>query len=613
MIRWIAYMVLIAMPGPGFAALGESEVRQFFDAAFEIQRQTHELAGAVVSVVQDGDVLFKKGYGFADIESRTPADTDQSLFRIASITKTFVWTAVMQLVERGALDLDTDVNAYLDFTIPDAFAEPITLSHLMTHTPGFEESGAGGFRENVEDVVPLGEHLAGHIPRRVRAPGQYLSYSNYGAALAGYIVQRVSGMPWEQFVEQNILEPLSMSNTNVRTPIRGDLEPKLATGYRFSAGDFVAQSYWHSLQGPAGIISSTADDMTRYMLAHLQDGAFEGATILQPETVQRMRRVLHRHHPLAGPMLHGFFQTERNDIVRFGHGGDVNQFHSQMQLVPEHRLGIFVSFNSDPGSRARSNLVSAFFNRFFPVAPPEPIEASAELTATLTEVAGSYTTLRRNHSSFEKMALLVTSLTVSAADGELLLGGQGRISRWIPVAQDVFRAKYGHNHLVAIRGNDGDVTHLVIDQSAFEKLGFWDRPQTHIVFFSIIGIIALLAFLGTGHRILSPEPDRQLPPLHNAFAFFATIAILFFLWGLNEGMSNTEAFNFGVPVFIERLFALALVLVGLALIGAYFSVIQWVNKDGTLWMRVRYSTFALIGLIFVWELNYWNLLSYYWT
>ncbi len=613
MYRWIAYLALVAMPAPGFASLDASEVQQFFDAAFEVQRQEHELAGAVVAVVQDGAVLFKKGYGFADIDSRTAADPDRSLFRIASITKTFVWTAVMQLIERGELDLDTDVNAYLDFAIPETFAAPITLAHLMTHTPGFEEGGSGGIGENVEDVVPLADYLPANIPSRVRAPGEYMSYSNYGTALAGYIVQRVSGMPWEQFIEQNILEPLSMSNTNVRTPMRDDLQARLATGYRFLGGDFVSRPYLYLFQTPAGVISTTADDMTRFMLAHLQDGTHDGSTILQPATVQRMRNVLHRHHPLAGPMLHGFFQTERNDIIRFGHGGDVNQFHSQMQLVPEERLGIFVSFNSDPGSAARSNLISAFFNRFFPVAPPPPLEAPEALAAALDDYAGSYATLRRNYSRFEKMALLVTGITVSAVDGAILLASQGRVSRWIPIEQDVFRAKHGHNHLIAKRDASGDVTHLVVNQSAFERLAFWDQPQTHVVFLSIIGGIALLGFLSTGYRILSRGPLSQLKPLHNAFAFFTTIAVLFFLWGLNEGMSNTDAFTFGVPVFVERLSALALILVGLAFIGVYFSVRQWMAGDGTLWMRIRYSAFAGIGVILVWELNYWNLLNYFWT
>ena len=468
MRRWILYLAL-ATPVPALAALDASEVEQFFDAAFEVQRQQHQLAGAIVAVVQDGEVLFKQGYGYADIASRDPANADQSLFRIASITKTFVWTAVMQLVERGQLDLDADVNAYLDFAIPDTYEVPITLKHLMTHTPGFEESGTGGFRENVEDIVPLGAYLASHTPARVRPPGEYVSYSNYGTALAGYIVGRVSGMPWEQYIESNILDPLAMSNTNIRTPVRIDLEPKLATGYTYSAGDFVAQPYWHEMEAPAGIISTTADDMTRFMLAHLQNGTHNGATILRPDTVQRMRSVLHRHHAMAAPMLHGFFQTERNGIIRFGHGGDVNQFHSQMQLVPEQQLGIFVSFNSDPGSAARSGLVNAFFNRFFPVPRPTPIEASAALAEKLDEYTGSYTTLRRNHSTFEKMALLVGGLTISAVDGELLLGSQGGVSRWIPVDKDVFRAKYGHNHLIARRDASGEVTHFVADQSAFES------------------------------------------------------------------------------------------------------------------------------------------------
>ena len=143
--------------GPPLTA---ENVAAFFDTAFDVQRQDHKLAGAVVSVVYRGEVLFKRGYGWADLEKRVPADPDRSLFRIASISKTFVWTAIMQLVEQGRLDLEDDVNTYIDFQIPATFEEPIRIKHLLTHTPGFEEKGTGGSTKTVDDLMPLGEYLA---------------------------------------------------------------------------------------------------------------------------------------------------------------------------------------------------------------------------------------------------------------------------------------------------------------------------------------------------------------------------------------------------------------------------------------------------------------------
>ncbi|MDH3272532.1 MAG: beta-lactamase family protein, partial [Gemmatimonadota bacterium] len=282
--------------GPTEAPTISSEtVAAFFDAAFDLQRLEHPMVGAVVSVVHDGEVIFQSGYGWADLSGRVPADPEVSLFRIASITKAFVWTGIMQLVERGEIDLDADVNRYLDFRIPDSYEEPIRIRHLLTHTAGFEETWTGWGARNAEDVETLGPSLARLLPARVRPPGEHAAYSNYGAALAGYIIERVSGRPWAEYTETEILLPLGMQSTNVRVRMDSDLRRRHARGYVWRDGRFEATDFGYMHLTPAGLMSSTAADMAKFMLAHLNKGALGDARILREETADRM------HSPLFAP------------------------------------------------------------------------------------------------------------------------------------------------------------------------------------------------------------------------------------------------------------------------------------------------------------------------
>src|SRR5271163_4508118 len=147
-----------------------------------------DIAGAVIAVVKDGSLVFAKGYGYADTAKKTQISPEMTLFRPGSISKLFIWTAVMQQVEQGKLDLDRDVNDYLDFKIPAAFDKPITLRNLMTHTAGFEEVAKDMAEPDAASIGPLGDFLRSHIPARIYPPGTTPAYSNYGAALSGYIV-----------------------------------------------------------------------------------------------------------------------------------------------------------------------------------------------------------------------------------------------------------------------------------------------------------------------------------------------------------------------------------------------------------------------------------------
>ena len=167
--------------------LSKADFETFLDALIPSQLRNRNIAGAVVSVVKDGQLLFQKGYGYADFEGKKPVLADQTLFRPGSISKLFTATAVMQLVEQGKLDLDHDVNDYLDFAIPKTYAEPVTLRQLLTHTAGFEDTLKNLFVAHESDMKPLRTYLLNEMPARIFPPGKIPSYSNYGFTLAGPI------------------------------------------------------------------------------------------------------------------------------------------------------------------------------------------------------------------------------------------------------------------------------------------------------------------------------------------------------------------------------------------------------------------------------------------
>src|SRR5438477_4598852 len=282
-------------PSPA-PALTRQDFEAFLDALIPSQLQNRDIAGAVVSVVKDGQVLFVKGYGYADVTAKKSVMADQTLFRPGSISKLFTATAVMQLVEHGKLDLDRDVNEYLDFAIPKTYPEPVTLRRLLTHTAGFEDTLKNLFVAHESDMKALRTYLVNQTPQRIFPPGKIPSYSNYGFSVAGYIVERVSGEKFERYIDNHILKPLRMTNSTFDQPLPVTLAQQISQSYLTAAKkprdfEFVQAS-------PAGALSTTAVDMTRFILAFLQDGAVDGVAILKPETVRQMETRQFELHPM---------------------------------------------------------------------------------------------------------------------------------------------------------------------------------------------------------------------------------------------------------------------------------------------------------------------------
>jgi CubicO group peptidase (beta-lactamase class C family) len=329
-------------PSP-LPALTRADFETFLDALIPSQLQNRDIAGAVVSAVKDGQLLFAKGYGYADLAGKKPVVADQTLFRPGSISKLFTSTAVMQLVEQGKLDLDHDVNDYLDFAIPKTYAEPVTLRRLLTHTGGFEETLKNLFAPNEQAIKPLHDYLVTTMPARIFPPGKVVSYSNYGFTLAGYIVERVSGEKFERYIENHIFKPLGMTSSTFDQSLSPEMRARMSQGYLAAAKK--PRSYEFANVAPAGSLTTTATDMSRFMLAFLQDGTVDGVAILKPESVRTMEtRQFELHPALAGLGLN--FMEYSTDPRIFGHGGDTIYFHSDMWLCPQMRFGFFISYNS---------------------------------------------------------------------------------------------------------------------------------------------------------------------------------------------------------------------------------------------------------------------------
>lgn len=450
------------------AELDAADVEAWLDGFMPYALDRGQIAGAVVVVVRgDGSVL-QKGYGFADVASREPVDPQTTLFRPGSVSKLFTWTAVMQLVEEGKLDLDQDVNAYLDFEIPPYEGEPITLRNIMTHTPGFEESIRHLISSDPDAVMPLKEYAREALPERVFAPGTTPAYSNYATALAGYIVERVSGEPFDDYIERHIFEPLEMRYATFRQPLPEWLRPFMSSGY--STVTEPAKPFEIVIPAPAGSLSASGAAMGKFMMAHLN----QGGPLLEPETA----RTMHEYNaPGLGPlntMALGFYEQWVNGHRAIGHGGDTGWFHSYLWLFPEADIGLFVSVNSAGKEGAAGALRSGLFHEFADRYLPGPMPTGRVDEETAREhaamLAGHYVSSRGAFTNFMSvLGLLSQAQIVVTEDGKIAMPALAGLSagarNWVEVEPFVW-VDTGTGERLAAEVKDGEVVRVSLDAAS---------------------------------------------------------------------------------------------------------------------------------------------------
>ena len=420
------------------------ELEAFVDATVQLAMDDKHIAGATVAVVQDGRILLEKGYGFASFTPLRRVDPATALFRIGSISKTFTWIEVMRAVEAGKIDLDAPVNGYLppELRIPDeGFKEPIRVRDLMTHSAGFEDRVLGVlFASRPEDLLPLDDFLERYRPRRVREPGEVSSYSNYGAGLAGAIVEQANGAKWQDLIERDVLRPLGVTHITGREPyparaglpepLSAALADDLSKPFRWTGATYGERAFEYVTQiAPAGAMSASAHDMARYMLLLLGDGTLDGVTVFGPQAARAFRTPLTKLPPDLGALDAGFFDQPLPGGFRgYGHNGATLSFFSNMTVVPALRLGVFVSTNTEGGGALSDPLPARLVERFY--SPPREPPADApkiDVAAARRVFAGNYLSTRRRYSGLEGFLMRVQSVVSIAVtpDGYLVAGGVG--------------------------------------------------------------------------------------------------------------------------------------------------------------------------------------------
>ena len=583
------------------------------DGVMAAQLRDKHIAGATVSVVKDGQMFFAKGYGSADVRRRRGVSADSTMFRIGSISKLFTWTAVMQLVEQGKLDLDADINQYLDFKIPATYPQPITLTHVMTHTPGLEEDPRDLFTDDSAHITPMGTWLPAHMPKRVRPPGTHAAYSNWATAVAGYIVERVSGMPYDDYIDRHILEPLGMTLTSSRQPLPGRFAGNMSNGYEWKAGDYNARK-WEMVTGawPAGSFSGTATDMAKFMLAHLNGGEYNGKRILSDSMTAKMHSRVHGHDPRVNGFAYGFYEKSSHGLRIIGHGGDTQWFHSDMALIPDEEVGLFVSYNTNTGGELSfAPFLSQFLDHYYP--EPLPAATSKATKAQLERFAGSYTANRMSYTTFMKAASLAGITNVGVTDSGMLsvnlLGNQMRL---VPVDSLLFR-DVNSGETVAFHADGDRITHAFVGSvpmMTFEKRAGLGAPMVHL-FVLGLGLVVFLLTVGAALvRRFTPRERRPLPLPGRIFIVGLSAAFLLGAVGIAASVANIE------DLLYNRLTKLQVAL-GFPVLGALLTLAalfaayrQWRAGTGTRWERLRYSAVVVVALLFVWSLNSWNLLGW---
>jgi CubicO group peptidase (beta-lactamase class C family) len=487
-------------PPSAAVALTADDVNSWLDGYMPFALKTSDIAGAVVAVVKDGKILTLRGYGYSDVDTRTPVDPKLTLFRPGSVSKLLTWTAVMQLVEQGKIDLDADVNQYLDFKIPARDGKPVTMRNLMQHTAGFEEQVKGIMSEDPK--APGFEALLKQwVPERVFAAGSTPAYSNYGASLAGYIVQRLSGETFDDYMDKHIFAPLDMKHSSFRQPLPPELVPLMSKGY------LLASDPPHAFEmvgpAPAGSLSAPGEDMAHFMIAHLQNGEYNGNRILSAETAEKMHNSPLTLLPPLNRMELGFFETNINGHEVIAHLGDTEWFHTSLHLFLKENVGFYVSFNSIGKQGAAGSLRGALFedfaDRYFPVAENEArvdAKTAAEHAAMLK---GNWVNSRGSQSNFVAVVGLIGQTKVGVdAKGELVLpflNLNGKPSHWVETAPFVWRDTGSHYRLAA-KVVDGKAVRFSFDELSpfmvFERPP-WYQNAAWLLPLLAAGAAALLA------------------------------------------------------------------------------------------------------------------------
>jgi CubicO group peptidase (beta-lactamase class C family) len=572
-------------------------------------------------LVKDGKIFFQKGYGYADAEKKTPVVPDQTLFYAASVSKLVTATAVMQLIEQEKLKPDADVNTYLKrFQLENNYPAPITVANLLTHTSGIDDSFIVGSVDRPSDLVSLGDFFTKNPPRRGRAPGEQIVYSNMGMAFAGYLVEAVSGVSFYDYVEQNLFRPLGMEHSSFRRPFPSSLAPFVATaGIGGQPPDKTAiQAY------PAESLVSTVTDMGHFMIAHLEGGKFGDGRILSEESVREMHRQHFTQQPRMPGVAYGFFESYINGRRALFHTGGGGH-ESVLYLLPDEHVGFYLVYSGE----MEKDFAQAFLDRYYPAARPFNLpNPPSDFAQRANRFTGLYRPNFIAMTSIEKLVSFIADThVVSNGDGTLTLQLPpfgSKSLRMVEVEPLLFRADGGF-YVTFSEDGKGNITRMftsgsIKDPTAYDRLRWYESGLLHaglgavgfLVFLSF-PVVSMMGFIRRRWRKARPERQSAKGELHLAWRMATLVSLLVvitplpvLIWMLFGDHSRPSQFRAAFHISSGSLLLAA--FLGLTL--SIFAGVAWKRGGWTILRRIYYSVVALVALLMVPFLYHWNLLGF---
>ncbi|WP_175482224.1 serine hydrolase domain-containing protein [Thermoflavimicrobium dichotomicum] len=601
----------------------------FLDPFIHEKMKEKKIPGAAFVMVKDGKVFYAKGYGYGDLEKKKPVRVDQTLFRVASISKLVTATAAMQLVEQGKVDLHANVNQYLkQIKLPQYDNQPITLHHLLTHTSGLDDSREMVNVSNSKEALPPGEITQSFIHPPVRPPGKMVSYSNTGIEIVGRIITDVTGVPFAQYVKKQIFTPLQMKNSTFIQDFPEHDKENLALGYRLIQGKNVPQPFSCIQGGAYGSMMATPLDLASFMIAHLQGGKVNGKRILQQQTVNRMHLQHFTPDPRMPGMAYGFFTEMKNGRRALFHEGKIAEATSILYLIPEENVGFFFIYNrnfmDEPGRPLTQEVKDVLMDRYFldienVLALAQPLLYQPKLDSS--KFAGTYRATLYSAHSMEKIAALFFQVRLKE-NQRGALESKGVFKKFpvlVPVKSGLFKMLGKDQQIVFKENQQGKVEYFYVegDTISYERIPWYETDLFH---FSLLGWFIVIFLISTWGiavyvwRWIAKKPGKFLVLLSGLIGLFNILFLVgIFVWLLRPMMSEFwGALSFGVPWEL-KLTSMIPLITGSLSIAVISKAIQL--PHGTWSMKIfrsYYLTVAWSGLGFVLFTWYWNLvwLSY---
>ena len=630
--KWLIGLVIIVTTMVNSEAatpdLADRErLESFVDGMVTSLMKSNDSPSGTVAITLNGEMILAKGYGFENAEQQRPVNPYETLFRPGSVSKLFTWVAVMQLVEQGKLNLDADVNQYLNtFQIKETYPQPVTLQHIFTHTAGFEDGGIGYLiTDDIKKSLPLQAAMKRYQPERVNPPGAQSAYSNYATSLAGLIVSNISGMSFEDYIQEHIFDPLGMKNASFVEPLPAQLQTHMAESYGVENGAFVAKPFEILRSfGSAGGLSATSTDMVRFAQAMLNGGILDGNRILKASTVEKMFSPQFSHDKRLMGMGLGFYADDFNGNRVVGHAGDLQWFHSLLGIDQQNQLTYFVSFGGPGGATVRSSFATSLYDEYFPVHSSPPVPPS-DFSDRADKFTGSYDFWRHNFSTLEKALALFSTINISAtADNTLMVTVGGVSKQYVEVEENLFRevsrlkslpGGMNARQLAFQENSEGEVTGFVFDGMPFmslHRLPFYATQQFHLLLVGLSLLIMLAALLRRFYQreaVKSLSTQDKAAVNASAFASFAHIFVV--VAGVIVLPIAFENLFDGIPLLLKSWLVLPIIATGLSAYLLYHTILVWRGSllNG-LWSRVRFTVTCSAALFMSWFFYYWNILGF---